>query len=85
LQVDAQRSQQRETEATATAAVAALQTKLDTAIADNALLRSELSKTVHLKQATQTKIDAVRKHLGMTEPEAEFFVKVRKWDDMMCL
>lgn len=45
--------------------------------ADNAVLRSELAKTVHNKQTTNTKLDLIKKKLGLNESEAKVYIQVR--------
>ena len=45
--------------------------------ADNAVLRGELAKTVHARTTTASKLDTVRKKLGLTESEAKVFIQVR--------
>jgi hypothetical protein len=47
--------------------------------ADNAVLRGELAKTVHARTTTASKLDHVRKKLGLTESEAKVFIQVWSW------
>ncbi|KAG2492846.1 hypothetical protein HYH03_009000 [Edaphochlamys debaryana] len=58
-----------------TSEVTSLTQELQKLSADNAVLRSELAKTVHAKQLTSTKLDQIRKKLGLTESEAKAFIQ----------
>ncbi len=56
--------------------VGSLTSELQKLSAENAVLRSELAKTVHQKQVTNTKLEQIRKKLGLTESEAKAFIQV---------
>lgn len=56
--------------------VAVLGEDLSKLSADNAVLRGELAKMVHLKQSTNSRLEEVRRKLGMSEAEANTFVQV---------
>ncbi|KXZ50139.1 hypothetical protein GPECTOR_17g775 [Gonium pectorale] len=58
-----------------TAQIAGLTEELQRLSADNAVLRSELAKTVHQKQTTSAKLEQIRKKLGLTESEAKAFIQ----------
>lgn len=55
--------------------VSSLTCELQKLSAENAVLRSELAKTVHQKQVTNTKLEQIRKKLGLTESEAKAFIQ----------
>ncbi len=57
-------------------AVAVLQGQLDAATADNAVLKAELAKHMHLRAATHNKVEEAKRKLGLSQPEAEFFIHV---------
>ncbi|EFJ41665.1 hypothetical protein VOLCADRAFT_98379 [Volvox carteri f. nagariensis] len=59
-----------------TVEVSSLTQELQKLSADNAVLRSELAKTVHQKQLTSTKLEQIRKKLGLSESEAKAFIQV---------
>lgn len=56
--------------------LASLTEELQRFTADNHVLRGELAKTVHSRQTTNTKLDLIRKKLGLTDSEAKVFVQV---------
>jgi chromosome segregation ATPase len=76
-QIEIQRAQQELQATTAAAGMAALQAKLDAALADNGVLRGEVTKVVQTRQACQARVDAARRHLGMNKAEADAFIRVR--------
>ncbi|GLC49635.1 hypothetical protein PLESTB_000269800 [Pleodorina starrii] len=55
--------------------VSSLTQELQKISADNAVLRSELAKTVHQKQLTSSKLEQIRKKLGLSESEAKAFIQ----------
>ncbi|PNW74274.1 hypothetical protein CHLRE_13g592350v5 [Chlamydomonas reinhardtii] len=77
LQAELVRSRQdhREELGRLTEQVSSLTHELERLTADSAVLRAELAKSVHQKQVTNTKLDQIRKKLGMSESEAKAFVQ----------
>lgn len=58
--------------------LAFLTAELQKVTADNGILRGELTKTVHTRQTTNTKLDMIRKKLGLTENEANVYIQVTR-------
>ncbi|KAG2443336.1 hypothetical protein HYH02_009401 [Chlamydomonas schloesseri] len=77
LQAELVRTRQdhREEVGRLTEQVSSLTQELERLTADSAVLRAELAKSVHQKQVTNTKLDQIRKKLGMSESEAKAFVQ----------
>lgn len=64
--------------------VQGLSDELQRVTADCAVLRAELAKTVHARTSTASKLDIVRKKLGLTESEAKVFIQVRGAAPVWC-
>lgn len=71
-----ERLQRADEHAQLTREVSSLTQELQKLSADNAVLRSELGKTVHQKQLTSSKLEQIRKKLGLSESEAKAFIQV---------
>ncbi|PNH09851.1 hypothetical protein TSOC_003493 [Tetrabaena socialis] len=69
------RQERSEEQSALTGQLGSVTSELQRLSADNALLRSELAKTVHQKQLTSSKLEQIRRKLGLTESEAKAFIQ----------